>query len=68
MSDCACGCGTRTAGGVFAPGHDQKLRAETEHRVGGVIALARLVDAAENYATGRLSLADFESRLKATFR
>lgn len=68
MPDCACGCGTRTAGGVFAPGHDQKLRSETERRAGGVIALARLVDVAEKYARGQVQLSELEARVKATFR
>ena len=36
--ECACGCGGITAGGNFLPGHDQRLRAELERRVGGLIS------------------------------
>jgi hypothetical protein len=32
--------------GRFAPGHDQKLRANLEKRVGGLLALERLVQVA----------------------
>jgi hypothetical protein len=54
--ECACGCGEQTAGGTFRPGHDSQLRASAERRAGGVIRLARLVDAAEAYARGELPL------------
>jgi hypothetical protein len=57
-----------TAGGTFAPGHDQKLRAATEHRAGGLLKLARFIDAAEAYARGQLSSQEFEQRLRATFK
>lgn len=57
-----------TAGGVFAPGHDQKLRIETERRAGGIIGVARLVDAAEAYSRGQLAREDFEKRLRTIFR
>ena len=52
MSKCECGCGQETKGGDFAPGHDQKVRAALEARVGGLLNLRTLVDAAESYATG----------------
>ena len=68
MPECACGCGTQTAGGQFAPGHDQKLRTEAERRAGGVVALARLVEAAEQYALGHMPREDFEVRLRSTFK
>ena len=54
MSVCACGCGELTEGGTFRPGHDQKLRAALERRVGGLLALRQLVAAAEAHAQGRL--------------
>jgi hypothetical protein len=49
---CECGCGESVASGSFKPGHDQKLRADLERRVGGLLALRSLVEAAESYAGG----------------
>ena len=49
---CECGCGESVASGSFKPGHDQKLRANLERRVGGLLALRSLVEAAESYAGG----------------
>ena len=62
-----CGCGERTSGGVFRPGHDQKLRTSLENRAGGLSGLARLVDAAEHYADGRLPLEDFGKAVQRVF-
>lgn len=56
MASCGCGCGERTGGGVFKPGHDQKLRTDLERRAGGLLSLANLVDAAAEFADGRSSL------------
>jgi hypothetical protein len=53
---------------VFAPGHDQRLRSKLESSTGGVIGLARLVDAAEKYANNQIELAEFETVLRRTFR
>jgi hypothetical protein len=61
---CACGCSETTAGGTFRPGHDSYLRAAAERSAGGVIHLAKLVDAAEAFAAGGLSLAEFGERVK----
>lgn len=36
---CECGCGETPAGGMFLPGHDQRLRKDLEERVGGLLAL-----------------------------
>lgn len=56
---CECGCGEETsAGGTFRPGHDQRLRAAIESRVGGLLSLRALVDAAEAYANGRTGTED----------
>jgi len=44
MAECNCGCGGQTAGGKFLPGHDQKLRAEIERQMGGLIKLKELVE------------------------
>lgn len=65
MPECACGCGERTAGGLFRPGHDQKLRSDTEARVGGVLRLARLVDAAESFSQGKISADELATRVRA---
>lgn len=45
MNVCECGCGDRTKGGKFLPGHDQKLRAEIERAAGGILKLRSLVEA-----------------------
>ncbi len=52
MSKCECGCGKGSVGGLFMPGHDQRLRIALEKRVGGILGLRCLVDAADSYATG----------------
>ena len=46
MSKCQCGYGS-DAVSDFVPGHDQKLRAELERMVGGILALRSIVDAAD---------------------
>src|SRR2546425_1111191 len=50
MAVCACGCGETTTRGLFKQGHDQKLRTRVEEREGGLVALTRLVDHAEEFA------------------
>ena len=67
MTVCACGCGERPATGIFRPGHDSKLRADAERRAGGVIRLARLVDAAEAYARGETALETFGEKVRSQF-
>jgi hypothetical protein len=49
---CECGCGEPAVVGSFRPGHDQKLRTDLERRVGGLLALRSLVEAAEAFAAG----------------
>jgi hypothetical protein len=56
MATCSCGCGERTGGGLFRPGHDQKLRTDLERRAGGLLNLSRLVAAAERFAEGQSQL------------
>ena len=65
MAVCACGCGEETAGGVYRPGHDQKLRTALEERTGGLLRLARLVDAAEAYSRGDARLEDLGTTARA---
>ena len=67
-TECACGCGGKPAGGNFLPGHDQRLRADLERRVGGLIALRMLVEAAEHYAEGAIQPSMFNSMVKDVFR
>ena len=52
---CECGCGEESSTGSFCPGHDQRLRASLERRVGGLLALRSLVDAVENFAASKSS-------------
>ena len=64
MPICSCGCGESTEGGTFRPGHDSKLRAEAERRAGGVISLAKLVDAAGSFVDGAVTLDALGIRVK----
>jgi len=66
--ECACGCGGRPAKGEFLPGHDQKLRADLERRVGGLIALRMLVEAAEHFMDGSVGSGQFNGMVKELFR
>ena len=65
--ECACGCGEVPSSGLFRPGHDQRLRAELERRLGGLLALADLVTAAEQFADGALLLDAFGRQVNALF-
>ena len=65
-STCACGCGEIPGQGRFRPGHDQKLRADAERRAGGLLSLVQLVDAAEQFRAGTLSLTAFGERVRAS--
>ena len=42
--DCACGCGMKTRGGRFKPGHDAKVTAAMVNAVGGVEKLLVIVE------------------------
>lgn len=66
--ECACGCGEKPAKGTFLPGHDQRLRADIERRVGGLIALRMLVEAAEYYVEGSLGSSQFNGMVKELFQ
>lgn len=43
--ECLCGCGEKTKGGTFCPGHDQKLRTAIEDAVGGLQNLRSIAEA-----------------------
>jgi hypothetical protein len=66
MASCECGCGQESAR-EFLPGHDQKLRAQLESRLGGLLHLRALVDAAETYARGESSDDTFIQRVRSLF-
>ena len=64
MPTCQCGCGGETAGD-FQPGHDQRLRAAMERRMGGLLALRDLVNAATAYADGETTDQEFTQAVRA---
>lgn len=64
---CACGCGGSPANGMFLPGHDQKLRADLERRVGGLVQLRMLVEAAEYFVDGSIKSSMFNNMVKDLF-
>lgn len=64
---CQCGCGESAQGGVFRMGHDQKLRIALEDRVGGILALREVVDAAETYASGQLDLEELGRVVRSAY-
>jgi hypothetical protein len=61
------GCGGSVPNGSFKPGHDQALRTDLERRVGGIIALRDLVEAAENYSAGLLEEEELTKAIRAIF-
>lgn len=67
-TECACGCGGEPAGGNFMPGHDQRLRADLERRIGGLIPLRMLVEAAEHFAEGTIQPSMFNNMVQDLFR
>ncbi len=67
-TECACGCGEKPAGGNFLPGHDQRLRADLERRIGGLIPLRMLVETAEYFAEGSIQPSMFNNMVKDIFR
>jgi hypothetical protein len=42
--ECLCGCGAKTKGGKYCPGHDQKLRKAIEEAVGGLESLRSIAE------------------------
>jgi len=54
--------------GHFLPGHDQRLRADLERRVGGLIALRMLVEAAEHFVAGDVRGSQFDGMVKDLFQ
>jgi hypothetical protein len=68
VMECACGCGGKPVKGNFLPGHDQRLRADIERRVGGLIALRMLVEAAEYFVAGDVGSSQFNGMVKDLFQ
>lgn len=66
MPKCECGCGKESTS-EFLPGHDQKLRASLENRVGGLLSLRSIMDAAEAYAKGSISAQSLLQQVRAAF-
>jgi|HubBroStandDraft_1064217.scaffolds.fasta_scaffold141940_2 hypothetical protein len=64
---CECGCNEEAAVGSFKPGHDQKLRTALERRVGGLLALRLLVEAAESLAAGQSQPDAFARKVRTIF-
>lgn len=62
--ECACGCGAKPAKGNFLLGHDQRLRVDLERRVGGLIHLRMLVEAAEYFVAGDLGGSQFNGMVR----
>jgi hypothetical protein len=67
MVNCQCDCGGSVAVGDFLPGHDQNLRTKLEHRVGGLLALKELVQAAKKYSCGELRAEELENLVRCIF-
>lgn len=66
--ECACGCGGKPVKDNFLPGHDQRLRADLERRVGGLIELRMLVEAAEYFVADDLGGSQFSGMVKEVFQ
>ena len=62
--ECGCGCDKTPVSGNFCPGHDQRLRADLERRVGGLIALRMLVEAAEHFIEGNVGSSQFTGMVR----
>ena len=65
--ECGCGCGGVTQGGTFLPGHDAKLRARIEEKVGGLLMLEQLVETCENFHMGEATIDDVTSVIGSAF-
>ena len=67
MVQCECGCGEEAKQGKFLSGHDQRLRISIERRVGGLLALRSLVEAADGFASGDVSAQAFKETVRSLF-
>jgi hypothetical protein len=67
MNKCKCDNCNETTNGDFVPGHDQKLRAALEQKVGGLLPLKQLIATCEKYATGNISEAEVLRAVRQAF-
>ena len=66
MAKCECGlCGGTARRGLVLPGHDQKLRADLERRVGGLLRMRDLF--LEGFARGETSEDAMVSAVRTAF-
>lgn len=61
---CKCGCNEVTAGGLFKPGHDQRLRSRIEGDVGGILNLQSLVETAKRFGNDEISSKELTETIK----
>lgn len=67
MAYCNCGCDKITKGGLFLPGHDQKLRAKIENKVCGLLQLKELVQFSVDFMEERILLDDYGMMIRDIF-
>jgi hypothetical protein len=67
MALCQCECGEDAGQSTFRPGHDQRLRAELEGRVGGLLTMRALVRAMESYSRGITSTEALAQEIRRAF-
>ena len=67
MNKCKCGDCNDLTNSDYAPGHDQKLRASLEQKVGGLLFLKQLLASCEEYAAGKASESDVLRTIRQVF-
>jgi hypothetical protein len=67
MAACECGCGGLTNGAQFLPGHDQKLRAQLEGAVGGLLPMRGLVSMMQRYVDGEMDAEQLATAVRRVF-
>ena len=63
---CHCGC-NQPATRTFLPGHDQKLRFQLQHQVGGLLNLQTLIHQTEALLAGTLTPEVFHQAVAPLF-
>ena len=64
MPLCACDCGEETAGGIFRPGHDARLRAQIEESVGGLLSLNEIVAQVRRHVDGKITAEELGTQVQ----
>ncbi|MDO9542896.1 MAG: hypothetical protein Q7J98_11325 [Kiritimatiellia bacterium] len=67
MNKCKCDNCDKSTSRDFFPGHDQRLRANLEQKVGGLLSLKELVIACIEYATGKTSDSEILRTIRQLF-